>query len=84
MKCRHKGLHAIRTAYDQRAGILVFFWVCEVCGKRLGEVHRQSYRPRFDRCDRHPLRVRQATVSGWAARPPSAARVEDATAPRPS
>ena len=52
MNCRHKGLHAIGTAYDRQAEVLVFFWVCEVCDERLGEVRRESYRPRFERCDR--------------------------------
>lgn len=49
MSCTHQGLRAIRTTYDRRAGVLVYFWTCEVCGERLDEVRRESYRPRYDR-----------------------------------
>ena len=65
MNCRHTGLHAVKTAYDREAGVLVFFWVCEVCLERLGDVRRERYRPRFDRCDpsrRESARRRLAAV----------------------
>ena len=47
MRCRHQGYHAIQTAYDRQGGVLVFFWTCEVCGERLGEARRESYRPQY-------------------------------------
>jgi hypothetical protein len=60
MVCAHDGFHGIRSSYDQRHGVLVFFWSCERCGARLRELHREEYRPRFDPRgnDRHvaPLR----------------------------
>lgn len=46
--CAHDGFHEIRTAYDQRRGLLVFYWTCEDCGARLGEAERAEYRPRFE------------------------------------
>jgi hypothetical protein len=49
MRCSHEGFHAIRTVYDRQGGVLVFFWTCEVCGERLREERRESYRPRYDR-----------------------------------
>lgn len=49
MRCSHEGFHAIRTVYDRHGGVLVFFWTCEVCGERLGEARRESYRPHYDR-----------------------------------
>jgi hypothetical protein len=48
MSCRHQGFHAIQTAYDRRGGVLVYFWLCEACGERLGEARRESYRPKYD------------------------------------
>ena len=48
MACRHKGFHAIRTVYDRSSGVLVYFWTCEDCGKRLGDAAREEYRPAFD------------------------------------
>jgi hypothetical protein len=48
MRCSHQGFHEIRTAYDHRGGVLVYFWICEICGERLGEARRESYRPRYD------------------------------------
>jgi hypothetical protein len=48
MRCGHDGFHAIRTVYDRPTGVLVYFWTCEACGERLGEAHREIYRPRFD------------------------------------
>ena len=29
MACAHDGFHAIRTSYDRRSGVLVYFWACE-------------------------------------------------------
>ena len=46
--CRHDGFHGIQTVYDRRHGVLVFFWTCDSCGKRLGEARREEYRPQFD------------------------------------
>jgi hypothetical protein len=46
--CSHEGYHGIRTDYDRRTGILVYFWTCELCGTRLDEVRREEYRPRFE------------------------------------
>lgn len=34
--------------YDRNSGVLVYFWTCESCGKRLGEARREDYRPQFD------------------------------------
>jgi hypothetical protein len=48
MSCHHDGFHGIGTAYDQRRGVLVFFWTCERCGARLREARRDEYRPSFD------------------------------------
>jgi hypothetical protein len=48
MGCSHDGFHSIRTAYDQRRGVLVYLWTCERCGNELGEARREQYRPRFD------------------------------------
>lgn len=48
MSCPHEGFHAIRTVYDRRRGILVYFWTCEECGRRLNEARREDYRPAFD------------------------------------
>jgi hypothetical protein len=48
MDCAHNGFHGIRATYDQRRGLLVYFWVCEQCGTLLKECKRQTYRPRFD------------------------------------
>jgi hypothetical protein len=48
MACPHDGFHGIRSAYDRRRELLVYFWTCERCGTRLGEVRREPYRPRFD------------------------------------
>ncbi len=46
--CRHDGFHGIRTVYDRRREILVYFWVCEICGARLNEAKREQYRPAYD------------------------------------
>jgi hypothetical protein len=46
--CGHDGFHAIRTEYDRRNGVLVYFWACERCGARLGEARRERYRPAYD------------------------------------
>jgi hypothetical protein len=48
MQCSHDQYHAIRTTYDRRRGLLLYFWTCESCGKRLGEARRDEYRPQFD------------------------------------
>jgi hypothetical protein len=47
--CTHDGYHDIRTIYDRRFGVLVFYWTCEDCGQRLREAERADYRPRFER-----------------------------------
>jgi hypothetical protein len=46
--CPHDGFHTIRTAYDRRRGVLVYFWTCERCGERLEEARREDYRPHYD------------------------------------
>jgi len=48
MSCEHAGFHEIRTVYDRRRGVLVYFWRCERCCARLGEARREEYRPQFD------------------------------------
>jgi hypothetical protein len=48
MDCKHAGFHSIRTIYDRQRGVLVYFWTCESCGKRLDEARRESYVPQFD------------------------------------
>ena len=48
MACHHDGFHGIRTRYDRRRGVLVYFWTCERCGVRLSEALRQDYRPAYD------------------------------------
>jgi hypothetical protein len=48
MDCKHDEFHAVRSAYDQDEGVLVFFWTCERCGERLNEALREQYRPQFD------------------------------------
>jgi hypothetical protein len=48
MDCAHDGFHAIRSSYDRRRGLLVYFWTCERCGIRLRELRRDEYRPHFD------------------------------------
>ena len=48
MACAHDGFHAIRTTYDRRSGVLVYFWACEYCGARLGDARREHYRPSYD------------------------------------
>jgi hypothetical protein len=48
MACAHDGFHAIRTTYDRRSGVLVYFWACECCGARLGDARRERYRPSYD------------------------------------
>ena len=46
--CTHSGFRGFCTSYDRNEGVLVYFWICEHCGERLGEVRREEYRPRFD------------------------------------
>jgi hypothetical protein len=48
MACAHDGFHAIRTTYDRRSGVLVYFWACERCDARLGDARREHYRPSYD------------------------------------
>ena len=48
MACSHEGFHCIRAWYERRSGVLVYYWTCEGCGARLGELRRQPYRPQFD------------------------------------
>jgi hypothetical protein len=66
MSCSHAGFHAIRTTYDRQSGILVYFWMCEVCGEHLGEVRRERYRPHYDR----RATQRFQPVPQWLLRPP--------------
>jgi hypothetical protein len=28
--------------------VLIYYWMCERCGARLGELRRDPYRPHFD------------------------------------
>jgi hypothetical protein len=46
--CPHDGFHGIRTAYDRKREVLVYFWICERCGARLEEATRAPYRPAYD------------------------------------
>jgi hypothetical protein len=48
MACSHDGFHGIRSRYDRRRGLLVYFWTCERCGTLIRELRREDYRPRFD------------------------------------
>jgi hypothetical protein len=48
MACRHDGYHSVRSLYDRRRGLLIYFWTCERCGVRLDEVRREDYRPAYD------------------------------------
>jgi hypothetical protein len=48
MKCGHEGFHRIASSYDRDRGLLVYFWTCERCGRRLHEAARSHYRPHFD------------------------------------
>jgi hypothetical protein len=48
MDCAHTGFHGFGTDYDRRHGLLVYYWVCERCGARLGDARREEYRPAFD------------------------------------
>ncbi|MBD0282666.1 MAG: hypothetical protein ICV69_10805 [Thermoleophilaceae bacterium] len=48
MDCMHDGFHGIRSSYDRRRGVPVYFWTCERCGVRLQELRREPYRSRFD------------------------------------
>jgi hypothetical protein len=55
--CRHDGYHDIHTVYDRDTGLLVYFWTCDECGERLGQVRREDYRPRFDPQGNEPFQV---------------------------
>ena len=48
MACSHEDFHEIRTAYDRRRGVIVYFWACERCGTRLKEAGREAYRPAYE------------------------------------
>jgi hypothetical protein len=48
MTCEHGEFHGIKTFYDRTRGVLVYYWSCESCGKRLGVARREEYRPSFD------------------------------------
>jgi hypothetical protein len=48
MRCSHDGFHAIQTVYDRSRCVLVYFWICEHCGVRLGEAGSRGYRPSYD------------------------------------
>jgi hypothetical protein len=48
MECGHEGFHSVSSDYSGHAGTLVYFWVCDRCGGRLEDIHRQLYRPRYD------------------------------------
>jgi hypothetical protein len=48
MRCAHDGFHAILSVYDRNRGVLLYFWICERCGARLGEAGSKEYRPSFD------------------------------------
>jgi hypothetical protein len=48
-RCGHDGFHDICSVYDRVRGLLLFYWSCEDCGKRLGEALRAEYRPQFER-----------------------------------
>jgi hypothetical protein len=48
MACSHEDFHEIRTAYDRRRGLMVYYWTCERCGARLEEARREPYRPAYD------------------------------------
>ena len=48
MYCAHEGFRGIGSAYDRLRSVLVYYWTCERCGRRLGEIRRDRYRPQFD------------------------------------
>jgi hypothetical protein len=48
MECTHDCYRDICTQYDRRSAVLVYFWTCEGCGTRLGEVARERYQPNFE------------------------------------
>jgi hypothetical protein len=64
MCCRHDGFHAILTVYDRTQGVLVYFWVCERCGARLGRAGSRKYRPS---CDLRPAARRDRRAEREAA-----------------
>jgi hypothetical protein len=59
--CPHDDFHTIRTAYDQRRGVLVYFWTCERCGERLQEAGREEYRPSYDPHGNDPFLASRAS-----------------------
>jgi hypothetical protein len=48
MDCAHDGFYTIRSEYDRRRRMLVYFWTCDGCDARLDEVRRDPYEPRYD------------------------------------
>lgn len=48
MSCTHQGLHTITSSYDREMRILTYYAICDLCGRRLGDVSRLAYEPRFD------------------------------------
>jgi hypothetical protein len=44
------------SSYDRSRGLLIFFWTCEQCGTRLGEIGRLRYRPSFNPDGQRPAR----------------------------
>jgi len=47
VNCLHQELRTVSSRYDRERGLLIYFWVCEHCGRRLHEVGRLGYRPNF-------------------------------------
>jgi hypothetical protein len=48
MSCTHQGLHEITSSYDRELRVLTHYAVCDLCGRRLGDVSRLPYEPRFE------------------------------------
>lgn len=48
MACDHHGYHTVRSEYHPGPELLIYLWICERCGARLGEARRMRYRPRFN------------------------------------
>lgn len=47
MNCVHQELRTVSSRYDRERGLLIYFWVCDRCGRRLHEVGRLRYRPDY-------------------------------------
>jgi hypothetical protein len=67
--CAHRDFHEIRTSYDRRRGILIYWWTCEHCGARLSEALRTPYRPLFEPNGLPELERRSFLVSDGHAPP---------------